>query len=134
MDKTNEFGNNLRRLIKARGYKTFQKAADAFDITLSYLNQLMRSERHPSIEVLNRISAELGVSANDLLGGESEISHQSQSKSDLIVDLVGVISTMDEPKLHRLLSLARYLDGLSDLGSSDDISLDVLAGKKKLKG
>lgn len=55
MDLIENFGKQLRHYIKMAEYKTYQNAADDFEISLSYLNQLMRSEREPSLEVLRTI-------------------------------------------------------------------------------
>ncbi len=119
MDKVNDFGNNLRRLIKAHDYKTFQKAADAFGITLSFLNQLMSSQRKPSLEVLNKISNELRVPVSDLLGEPQTNKYDDTraSKTDLIGKIVVGLAALNESQLVDILDAIS--DAKSDLAATD---------------
>ncbi len=60
------FGINVRRLRKARGL-TQEALAHEVEIDVSYLGQIERGERNPTLSVVERFAAVLGASAPDLL-------------------------------------------------------------------
>lgn len=76
MEKDKKFGEILRERIKGIGYKTYEIAAEDLGISLSYLNQLMRSERQPSFELLQKIHEKLKMVnfelKNELIEKEKE--------------------------------------------------------------
>lgn len=98
MKITKNFGPNLRKEIDKKGYKTYKKAAEAFEISLSYLNQLMRNEREPSMELLGIICDELGISANELLGDRDESASQSE-RALLILEIQNLLTKLSEDGL-----------------------------------
>lgn len=116
MDNIKNFGPNLRSLINKRGYKTYKLAADAFDISLSYLNQLMRNEREPSMELLGVIAEELGVSPGELLGRDPvEKSLDGHSdRASIILEIQDLIRNMDLEDLETLKFTAENLQKLRD--------------------
>jgi transcriptional regulator with XRE-family HTH domain len=61
-------GANVRRLRLAKGMTQEQLAADA-GIDLTYAGGIERGRRNPSLEVLVRIAAALGVDLPDLFVG-----------------------------------------------------------------
>lgn len=68
---TSLFGSNLRSIIRRKGL-TYTQAARDIGITLSYLNQLMRGERDPSLEVIKDICAALDISSNEVIEAPNE--------------------------------------------------------------
>ena len=60
------FGTNVRRLRKDRGL-TQEALAHEVEIDVSYLGQIERGERNPTLSVVERFAAALRVSAVDLL-------------------------------------------------------------------
>jgi transcriptional regulator with XRE-family HTH domain len=100
-DTTNLFGKNLRSQIKAKGL-TFGRAAELFDISLSFLNQLMIGERNPSVETINSICAVLEVSRASLFeeepipSGETMLEFSGLKKR--VEDLEELIGASKGPK------------------------------------
>ena len=60
------FGINVRRLRKARGL-TQEALAHEVEIDVSYLGQIERGERNPTLSVVERFAAALGALPPDLL-------------------------------------------------------------------
>lgn len=65
------FGKNLRREIDRKHLK-YGDAADLFEISLSFLNQVMKGTNAPSLEVFHRIVEKLHVSPEALMYGDSK--------------------------------------------------------------
>ncbi len=68
MDWGRIVGTNVRRLRVERGLTQEQLAHDA-EIDLTYLGGIERGRRNPSVDVLGRLAASLGVRPGDLLEG-----------------------------------------------------------------
>lgn len=117
MDNIKNFGPNLRSRIDIKGYKTYKKAADAFGISLSYLNQLMRNEREPSLELLGVISSELGCSSSQLLGDES-VSIASPDRATLILDIQSRLTALNEKELGFVSGFIDDLEARSSRGTN----------------
>lgn len=98
--KDNQFGENLRTVIKSRGL-TYSSAAAQIEISLSFLNQLMRGESRPSLEMIYQISEKLDVSAGALL--------ESPSRADLLFAIIPILCSLDENQLRQVLSTATRL-------------------------
>lgn len=104
MNNFEYFGENLRRIIKARGFNTFQKAADHLGVSLSYLNQLMRNERQPSMEMLGNIAQKLQSSPLELLSHQGKVNvtdvvtgtSQSQDARDFM-NMINHIDARPDP-------------------------------------
>jgi transcriptional regulator with XRE-family HTH domain len=96
MEKTKPFGSNLRKFIRRSKYLTYQNAADAFDISISFLNQLMRGERDPSMEMLAKISKVLNVSISQLLGEPRGRSLAEMSQQELINMIDSMMLTVED--------------------------------------
>lgn len=62
----NLFGDNLRRLVDANE-SSYEAAAEALEISISFLQQLMRGERDPSLKTVRIIRNRYKVTFNDLL-------------------------------------------------------------------
>ena len=60
------FGINVRRLRKARGL-TQEALAHEVEIDVSYLGQIERGERNPTLSVVERFATALGAFPPDLL-------------------------------------------------------------------
>ncbi len=66
MDVRQRLGNNLRKLRKAK--KLSQEAfADEAGIHRTYISDIERGARNPTITVVETIAKALGVTASDLL-------------------------------------------------------------------
>lgn len=66
MKNTEEIGENIRLLRHRRGMSQEQLALIA-GINTSYIGQIERGEKNPTIKILERISSALGISLLDLL-------------------------------------------------------------------
>ncbi|HEY8272078.1 MAG TPA: hypothetical protein VIG33_14400 [Pseudobdellovibrionaceae bacterium] len=74
MENTNNlFGINLRKLVDANE-NSYEEAAETLEISLSFLQQLMRGERVPSLKTINNVRHKYKVTFNDLL--ESPLSSE----------------------------------------------------------
>lgn len=115
MENFEHFGSNLRRLIDSKNYKTYQKAADDFEISLSYLNQLMRGERSPSLDVLKTIATKLGVSGAYLLAAPNTNPSESDktSRAQLILEIQALLMRLDEDELEVVKMTAAGLPQIS---------------------
>jgi transcriptional regulator with XRE-family HTH domain len=70
MDAIQLLALNVRRLRKARGLSQEELSLDA-EMKRSYLSDLERGTRNPSVKALGRIAAALGVQPHELLAPES---------------------------------------------------------------
>ena len=66
MDITKRLGRNLRRLREAKGLSQEQFAEEA-GIHRTYVSDLERGSRNPTIRVVERVASALGVTASDIL-------------------------------------------------------------------
>ena len=66
MDWCAVVGQNVRRLREARSV-TQERLAGESEIDLTYLGGIERGRRNPSLRVLARIAAALGVSLSELV-------------------------------------------------------------------
>lgn len=66
MDLVQLLGRNVREHRKRRGMSQEQLALDA-DMKRSYVSDLERGLRNPSVRALGRLAAALGVDPRDLL-------------------------------------------------------------------
>ena len=71
MDWRRVVGANVRRLRKERGLTQEQLALDAA-IDLTYLGGIERGRRNPSVVVLGRVAAVLGVTPSMLLEADQD--------------------------------------------------------------
>jgi len=79
VDKTdNKFGENLRALVRKK-FRTYDEAATALNISLSYLQQIMRGERTPSFTNLMQFGQVLGE--NELFLDETKRSALDMAKA-----------------------------------------------------
>lgn len=62
-------GYKLRKLRKASGL-TQEALAEYLDVTVSYVGQLERGERHPSLDTIEKISKSLNLPVHDLLNDD----------------------------------------------------------------
>lgn len=60
------FGTNVRKLRKARGL-TLEALADDVGLAYTYVGQLERGQRNPTLNVVERFAASLKVDPADLL-------------------------------------------------------------------
>lgn len=66
MDLVQLLGRNVRRLRKERGLSQEQLALDA-DMKRTYVSDMERGTRNPSVKAIERIARALGVPASQLL-------------------------------------------------------------------
>lgn len=62
------FGLNVRRVRLDKGL-TLEALADEVGLAYTYVGQIERGQRNPTLGVVERIAAALGVDALDLLKG-----------------------------------------------------------------
>lgn len=65
------FGKNVRRARKAAGLSQVDLAADA-GMAKSYMSEVERGRRNPTVAVISRIARALGINAADLMSGIPE--------------------------------------------------------------
>lgn len=65
------FGENVRRARQARGL-TLEALAHEVGLAYTYLGQIERGRRNPTLDVVERIAAALGVDALALLETDPE--------------------------------------------------------------
>lgn len=68
LDVLGQLGKRIRYLRKERHLTILQLALKA-DMTKSYLSDLERGDRNPTVKVLNRLSIALGVTIEELFRG-----------------------------------------------------------------
>ena len=68
MDIRQRLARNLRRFRDAKGWSQEKFAFEA-NIHRTYVSDIERGSRNPTITVLEKLAAPLGVSASDLLEG-----------------------------------------------------------------
>ena len=66
MDIAKRLGRNLRRLREAKGLSQ-EQFADEAGIHRTYVSDLERGSRNPTIRVVDRVAKALGVTASDIL-------------------------------------------------------------------
>lgn len=66
MDIQKRLGRNVRRLRLREGWSQ-EDYAERADIHRTYLSDIERGERNPTIKVVEKLAVALGVSASDLL-------------------------------------------------------------------
>lgn len=109
------FGTNLRQLIDARGL-TYGVAAEKIGISLSFLNQLMRGESHPSLPMIYQIGEKLGLSVSELFQ-DKEQEKREQTKSDLILKIIGALPALEQGQLDQVLRLIEtHARGIAETG------------------
>jgi transcriptional regulator with XRE-family HTH domain len=75
------FGRNLRRYREARGLSQEKLAADVFEKHRTYIGDLERGVRNPSLKVVERLAAAIGVDALTLLTPAEEPEAREQAKT-----------------------------------------------------
>jgi transcriptional regulator with XRE-family HTH domain len=66
VDVCQRLGRNLRRLREAKGLSQ-EQFADEAGIHRTYVSDLERGSRNPTIRVVDRVAKALGVTASDIL-------------------------------------------------------------------
>lgn len=76
MDLVHLLGDNVRRLRTAKGLSQ-EELAFAAEMKRSYLSDLERGTRNPTVRALGRLAGALGVEPGELLRGpvEAEADH-----------------------------------------------------------
>ena len=72
MDAKGIFGANVRRARKAAGFSQEHLAFQA-GLARSYMSDVERGRRNPTIEIVGRIAGALGISATLLVEGIPEL-------------------------------------------------------------
>lgn len=103
------FGSNLRHVVKKSGM-TFTEAASKFEISRSFLNQLMAGEREPSTETINVICSVLELSRSDLF--ERDLETQPAQRSEVLH------APFLEKTLAKLNAVAEEIRALDELVSN----------------
>ena len=62
---------NLKRIRQQRGF-TLRAIAEAIGSSIGYIHELEIGSKTPSLAMLQKLAAALGVTPNDLLGVETE--------------------------------------------------------------
>ncbi len=66
MDLCRQFGMNVRRMRREAGYSQ-EALADLAQVARSYMSDVERGARNPTLQVVERIAAALNVSPGSLL-------------------------------------------------------------------
>ncbi|MCU6712429.1 helix-turn-helix domain-containing protein [Paenibacillus sp. J5C_2022] len=103
-------GENIRALRREKGLSQEQLALRA-DINTSYMGQVERGEKNPTIDVLNRIAFALQTPLKDIvtveaLGEEDEASKSNQDSSlyaEKIAHQLTVLSLKEQEVVYKLV-------------------------------
>ena len=96
MDKM-EVGERIRELREARGM-TQNALANAAGVSPTYIYQLERGEKSPTVEYLDHICWGLGVTIKDFFG-----------ESELNGEIAAIFSELNERQRHLLAELIKSL-------------------------
>ncbi len=66
------FGANVRRLRQERGM-SIEALADEVGLAYTYVGQIERGSRNPTLDVVERFATALGADALDLLSGPIQV-------------------------------------------------------------
>ena len=69
MDIRTRLGHNVRRLREAKGWSQ-EDYADRAGIHRTYVSDIERGRRNPTVTVVEKLAKPLGVTAGQLLDGE----------------------------------------------------------------
>lgn len=110
----NKFGDDLRKLVRKK-YPTYARAAEDLDISVSFLHQLMRGERNPSFEMIQKLIKILG-------SDEIFLTEQKKMTLQMATEMTGQIK---EQRKKRLEFLAWEMN-LDESNPKDRETLDHL--------
>jgi transcriptional regulator with XRE-family HTH domain len=99
----NIFSINLRRIIDDKGLK-YAAAAEVLEISVAFLSNLMRGQKTPSLEMIYKIADKLNVKVTQLFEDPDD---PRPSKSDLILDIIRMLPSLDEDELCGVLNIIR---------------------------
>lgn len=99
----NQLGKTIRILRQAKSLKVSELAKQS-DVSVPFLSLVENGERQPSLEVLSRIAAKLGVPSDALIlmGMSGESLTSTDDRTSALADTVGRLIEM-ESRLKSLL-------------------------------
>ena len=98
------FGRRLRALRETRKL-TQQQLGDQADLSFKYVGAIERGEENPSLKVITKLAAALGVEPYDLF----VFDHEETSPTTLRKKLNGLLKEADVANLQQAVKLLRAL-------------------------
>lgn len=115
----NEFSLRLKEARERCGYKSQQSLADAFGVAQSTVGNWEAAAREPSLDTIMRLADFLGVSADWLLGKDTDL---LSSNSSLRIPVLGTIPA------------GIPIEAIEDIVDWEEIPRSMLAGDKEYFG
>ncbi len=101
-----QIGENIRYLRKQRGLSQEQLALHA-DITPSYMGQVERGEKNPTVDVLSKIAQALGLSLERLVNIGNDPEHAEIENEDgyayKIAHQLKALTLKDQESAYRII-------------------------------
>lgn len=99
-----KIGKNIRALRKTSGLSQEQLALRA-DINASYMGQVERGEKNPTIDVLSKISSALGMPLEQIIRIDTQPKLQDKDNpiSDKIAHQLNGLSLKEQEAVYRLV-------------------------------
>lgn len=105
-----KLGGKIRELRRSLGISQEELAFKA-KISTTYLGQLERNEKSPTVETLNKISKALDIGLGDFF--DSENSAHSMQNDRMLNKIVAQLSAFSEVELSELLKIIKSVKRLS---------------------
>lgn len=98
------FGTKLEYIRNQRKISVY-KISKTTGLSNSYIRDLEKGKRNPSLDTLYRLSVPLGISVSELLNENEELSYLSAEEKDIIEN----IRLLSDEKKDALLHMLRVL-------------------------
>ena len=107
MERQALFGSRIRA-IRETGNLSRETAAEKADINANYLGEIERGEKWPSLEIVERLAATLGVSPSAFFEYEAE----EADRNVLLSKLQHLLSSRTSDQLKQALRVLKALLGV----------------------
>ncbi|MFC4776372.1 helix-turn-helix domain-containing protein [Paenibacillus sp. GCM10023252] len=95
-------GENIRKLRKGSGFSQEQLALRA-DINASYMGQVERGEKSPTVDVLSKIASALGVPLEQLVAAPGSSAQQDSGYEDKIAHQLSGLTMREKESVYRFV-------------------------------
>ena len=96
--------NRFRKLRSARGFSVYRLARES-DVSENYIHKIERGENQPSVYILEKLLACLGVTLPEFLNESTEIMYPSDFERELIES----VRTLPAEKASAILHIAKLI-------------------------
>lgn len=109
MNITTEIGNRIRHRRNELGYSQ-EQLAEYSDLHPSYIGQLERGEKTPSIETLYKITTGLQISLSYFMNGLEDIANKTDTYAYKCYQLIDHQTAKNQERLYHILRSILDLD------------------------